>query len=129
MIVVIILWKVLPGDENRRAFFEHWAQALELGDRSGLVGEYLSRPLSQNEVEFDCSLLGVSAGDEYVPYFNVGIWDSLDAFRQQIIERIVEQGPEKHDFEYEPRKRMILAPQLWRVAGAQPPTEDQLQPE
>ena len=93
------------------------------------MGEYLSRPLSQHEVDFDCSLLGVSPGDEYVPYFNVGIWDSLDAFRQQIIERFVEQGPEKLEFEYEPRKRMILAPLLWRAGDAQLPTDDELQSE
>jgi hypothetical protein len=91
------------------------------------VGEYLSRPLSEHEVGFECSLLGANAGDEYVPYFNVGIWDSLDAFHQQVIEPFVEQRTEKYEFEYEPRKRMILSPQLWRVGDAHLPTDDRLQ--
>ena len=44
VVFVIILWKVLPGEANRRALFDCWAK-LELSDRSGLVGEYLSQPL------------------------------------------------------------------------------------
>lgn len=125
MIVAIILWKVLPGDENRRDFFDHW-RALELDDKSRLVGEYLSRPLSQEEVGFESSLLGLDPGDDYVPFFNVGIWESLEAFREQVIERFVNEGPNLEPFEYAPRERMILSPQLWRAGSAQLPAHDQL---
>src|SRR5205809_96814 len=75
VIIAIILWKVLPGDENQRAFLDFWAQTLELSDRSRLAGEYLSHPLSTAEAGLECSLLGLSPGDDYVPFFNVGIWE------------------------------------------------------
>ena len=126
MIVVIILWKILPGDESRRAFLDHWAQTLELEDNSHLVGEYLSRALTEEDVSFDCSLLGVDPGDDYVPFFNVGVWDSVEAFEEQVIKPFVEQGPKTHDFEHAPRERMILSPERWRGGGAQLPAHDHL---
>jgi hypothetical protein len=124
--IVVIFWKILPGDENERAFFEHWERTLELEDRSGLVGEFLSQPLTKAEVGFDCSALGLDASDDYVPFFNVGIWDSVEAFREHVIERLVNPGPGKEDFEYAPRARMILSPKRWRVGDAQLPNGDQL---
>jgi hypothetical protein len=128
MIIVIILWKILPGDENRQAFFDYWARSLELGDTSHLVGEYLSSPLSVAEAGFDCSLLGLNPGDDYVPFFNVGIWASLEAFREQVIKPFVNSGVNQQDFEYAPRERMVLSPELWRRGGAQLPCRDQLLP-
>ena len=125
MVIVVILWKVLPGDENERALFEYWA-GLEPEDRSGLVGEFLSRPQTKEDVGFDCSAFGLDASDKYVPFFNVGIWDSVDPFREQVIERLVDPDAEKEAFEYELRERMILSPQQCRVGGAQLPDADHL---
>lgn len=112
-----------------RAFLDFWAQTLELGDRLCLAGEYLSRPLSAEQAGLECSLLGLNPGDDYVPFFNVGIWESLDAFRDQVYEPFVNSGPDKQAFEYARRERVILSPQQWRVGTAQLPTDDQLSPD
>jgi hypothetical protein len=127
VIIVIIVWKIFPGDENERAFLDFWAQ-LEPGGRSRLAGEYLSRPLSAEEAGLKCSLVGLNPGDDYVPFFNVGIWESLEALREQVYAPFVDSGPDKHAFEYAQRERVILAPQRWRVGTAQLPTEDHLSP-
>jgi hypothetical protein len=68
----------------------------------------------------------LAPSNDYVPYFNVGIWDGLEAFREEVIEPFVHDGLPQQEFEYAPRGRMILSPQLWRVGNAQLPSRDQL---
>lgn len=77
-------------------------------------------------MEFESSHFGFDPGDGYVPFFNVGIWESLEAFREAVIGPFVNEGPNQQHFEYAPRKRMILSPQLWRAGSAPLPAHDQL---
>jgi hypothetical protein len=61
-----------------------------------------------------------------VPFFNVGIWASHEAFKKEVIDRFVEGRPRQLPFEYAPRTRMILSPEQWRVGEAVLPGSDHL---
>lgn len=128
MEIVVILWKIKPGADNRQAFFRDWADTLKIDDRSGLVGEFLSRPRSADEAGPDFSILGPHPSDEYELYFNVGIWDTLDTFRAQVIDKYVNGNPADRPFLFEPPRRMALSPEQWRVGDAQLPAGDHLWP-
>ena len=128
MDIVVILWKIKAGADNRQAFFKHWAETLEIDDRTGLVGEFLSRPLSADEAGPEFSVLGAHPSDEYELYFNVAIWDTLDAFRAQVIDKYVSGDPADKPFLFEPPRRMALSREQWRVGDAQLPAGDHLWP-
>src|SRR3954454_16271424 len=100
--IVVILWKIKAGADNRQAFFKHWAETLKIDDRTGLVGEFLSRPLSAEEAGPEFSIFGADASPEYEIYFNVGIWDTLDDFRTQVLDKYVGGDAAYKPFLFEP---------------------------
>lgn len=126
MILAIIMWKILPDEKSQQDFLEYWANILNPAHKDELSGEFLSEPLTQEEAGFDCTVLGFPRAKEtdYVPYFNVGLWNSVDAFHQEIIIPFV--NADKHTFEYEMRERMILRPRLWRSGQFHRPFNDML---
>ena len=72
MVIVIIHWKIKLGDESRAAFLKHWKEMLNISERSDLVGEFLSHPLTETEASFPCGLLGLPSSSAYQSFFNVG---------------------------------------------------------
>ena len=86
MIVVIIHWKIKLGEAHRLAFFKHWKETLTINDRSGLVGEFLSEPLSAERAGFACGLLGLPASSAYQSFFNIGVWADVESFHREVID-------------------------------------------
>jgi len=119
MVIVIIHWKIHPGEESRRQFLQHWKETLTIEERSHLVGEYLSEPLSADQVQFPCTVLNIPPSPSYQSFFNVGIWEDVASFKRQIIDPYVGYTPKIQPFEYQFRERMVLAPLSWR-AGEYP---------
>jgi hypothetical protein len=109
MIIVVIHWKIKEGPEARKAFLSYWKESLKIDRRSHLVGEFLSEPFSPGEADFGLEILGTPESAPYQSYFNVGIWDSIDSFEEQVIAPYVGSSPEPKDFEYEYRSRMVLS--------------------
>ncbi len=124
MIIVIIHWKIHPNDEARRQFFKHWEETLKLDERANVVGEYLSEPLSPEQVQFPCVALNVPLSPKYQSFFNVGIWKDVESFKKQIIDPYVGATPKTAPFEYEYRERMILSPVSWRAGAYELPISD-----
>lgn len=123
MIIVIIHWKIRPSEESR--FLRHWQETLTVDERSHFVGEYLCRPLSKEEVSFDCKIFNVPENPSYRSFFNVGIWKDLESFKKAVIDRYVGDGPENLEaFELEGRERMVLAPISWRSGLQMLPESD-----
>jgi hypothetical protein len=67
--------------------------------------------------------LGLEPSDEYVPFVNVGIWASLDAFMEQVFGPF---GDRQFEFEFAPRERIVLSPVRRRIGGAELPPDDDL---
>lgn len=123
LIIVVIHWMIKPDKASLAAFQEYWSKS-EPSDRSHLVGEFLSEPLTAEVVGFPC--LTFDAAEEYVSFFNVGLWESLRAFREVIIDPMVGTNPITQDFEYKHRERMILGPQQLRIGRGRLPERDNL---
>ena len=50
MEVVFVHWKILNGQEEE--FKRYWRSALPVGDRSGLIGEFLSEPTGHEKYDW-----------------------------------------------------------------------------
>src|SRR3954463_8585732 len=124
--IVVILWKIKAGADNRQAFFKHWAETLKIDDVTGLVGEFLSRPRSADEAGPEFSIFCAETSSEYELYVNVAIWDTLDDFRTQVPAKDVGGDAADKPFLFEPPTRMALSPARWRVGDAQLPPKDHL---
>ena len=112
MVIVLIQWKIKPGQEA--AFQEHWEQDLRPEDCTGLVGEFLCKPGSEEYITW-------SLPDPNDPpctvFVNVGIWASVDAFRKQIEPKFNDNKPPK-PFEAARRVRTVLYPLSRRMGTA-----------
>ena len=124
MIIVIIHWKIHLGEGARRQFLRHWKETLTVEERSHLVGEYLSAPLSDEEVQFPCAVLNIPPAPPYQSFFNIGIWEDVASFKGQIIDPYVGSSPKTQPFEYQFRERMVLAPLSWRTGQYPLPNTD-----
>ena len=124
MDIVIIHWKIRPDDTSRQAFLEHWSCKLEV-PRANLIGEFLSQPRLEREVDFPCQIFDHNEGVGYVSYFNVGIWTSSEAFRRDVYEPYGERT-KLLTFEVALPERMVVSPQRTRIGRARFPKRDKL---
>lgn len=124
MIIAIIHWRIKPTDVHVQAFLSKWAHEL-LPPREILVGEFLSVPLSPDEVGFPNSDLGLGSREEYRSFINVGMWESTEAFRREVYEPFGKRT-ELYDFEVDFPERLILGPLMWRVGVHPMPKADKL---
>ena len=127
MIVVVIHWKIHRHAEARAQFLEHWHNTLDIRNRTKLVGEYLSEPLTAGHGEkagIPCGLFNTPTDAPYASFFNVGIWEDEKAFYAEIIEPFVGKQPKTLPFEYEYRERMVLSPVSWRAGNFGLPSTD-----
>lgn len=124
MIIVIIHWRIHPNNVSRADFFEYWKKNLEIEDKTNLVGEFLSKPLSASEANFACLTMNSEASDDYESFFNIGIWKDLASFEKEIIKPFVGDKSTIEAFEYQYRERMILEPQSRRIGNFNLPEDD-----
>ena len=124
MIVVLVHWKIHRHEVARQEFFKYWKEKLAISDRTNLVGEYLSEPLTLEQAGFPCSVMNVPLSAKYDSFFNVGLWNSKEDFDRLIVKPYVTSKPKSESFEYEYRERMILSPASWRAGQLPPPTTD-----
>jgi hypothetical protein len=126
MDIVIIHWRIRPGHENRRRFLSHWSGKFTIENRANLVGEFLSEPLTKEEVHFDCKTFEESV--DYTSFFNVGIWKDAASFKTDVYDRLAkDRDLESYEFDYP--DRMVLTGLNWRRGELQLPDTDHLQKE
>lgn len=116
--IVVVHWKIKPGRESE--FLDYWSTRSVVGDRSGLVSEYLSSVEDRGRAPW---ITWRTLSPEYTSYFNVGIWCDLDAFQDQI-GRYIDNSRPPLPFEAERRERVLLAPAAWRTGRSIPPMAD-----
>lgn len=116
--IVIVHWKIKPGREAE--FLDYWSTRSVIGDRSGLVGEYLSSVANRDRAPW---INWQNLSLKYTSYFNVGVWRDVDAFQEQIGQFIDNDRPSL-PFEAERRERVLLNPETWRIGRSTPPTTD-----
>jgi hypothetical protein len=114
MVIVLILWHIRQGKE--KAFIKAWKEEFYVNNRDKLIGEFLSKPVESVEDRYKTFAVGTFANpsEAITAYVNVGIWDSLEAFKAEIAQYIPDPGAPPPDFEVA-RYRVILEPVAWRI--------------
>ena len=117
MRIVLVEWRIIKGQEN--LFLDYWSRRETIEDRSGLIGEFLSRVADQGQFPWmTCEL-----SPDWTCFVNVGLWRDADAFQAQIGWRLNDKRP-KMPFEYDRRRRTFLGPQRWRFGGTAIPSAE-----
>jgi hypothetical protein len=106
--IVLVEWRIKKGQENE--FLEYWSTRATIEDRTGLVGEFLSRVEDQNQ--FPWMVWDLNPG--WTTFVNVGFWRTGADFQQQI-GRFIDNSKPPLAFEAERRRRVLVAPERWRI--------------
>ena len=123
MVVVLIHWRIKPTEEAEAAFFCYWKHVATIDDKSSLAAEYLSAPMSPQEVPFRIDDLTFGHGILNCKHFiNVGIWETWDAFYEQVGKHMNDDAP-LQPFEADRRTRTVLLPKQSRVGKWSLPSE------
>ena len=117
MRIVLVEWRIIKGQEN--LFMDYWSRREVIDDRSGLIGEFLSRV--EDRATF--SWITCDLSPDWTCFVNVGLWRDADAFQAQIGWRLDDKRP-KLPFEFERRRRTFLGPQRWRFGDSELPVTE-----
>lgn len=128
MNLILIHWKIIPNQIAVSKFFHHWSEILTIPDRTGLIGEFLSEPISPEATGLFFNGIALHNTPEYFSFVNIGLWKNIDAFKEQIDRPYRIRGLSKLDFEYEKCQGILLRPVLQRAGFTPLPTADQLEP-
>lgn len=118
MRIVFVEWLIIPGKEN--VFKDYWRSALPIGDRTKLIGEFLSRPTGHEAHPWVTWDLRDSRASCFI---NVGLWADEEAFQDQV-GRYFDPEKGKLDFEFSLRRRALLTPDCWRMGDWSLPRHD-----
>lgn len=110
--IVLVEWRIKKGREQE--FLDYWSTRATVADRSGLVGEFLSRV--EDRTQFPWMVWNLDP--RWTTYVNVGIWRSGADFQEQI-GRFIDNSRPPLAFEAQRRRRVLVAPERWRT-GATP---------
>ena len=115
MRIVLVEWRIRKGEEEQ--FLEYWSKRVIVQDRSGLIGEFLSRVESRQQYPW----ITWELDERWTTFVNVGLWREASDFEEQIGRYMNEARPPMA-FEAERRRRVLVAPERWRMGGTGLPT-------
>lgn len=110
--IILVEWRIKKGREQE--FVDYWSKQATITDRSGLVGEFLSRV--EDRKQFPWMVWNLDP--RWTTFVNVGIWRTGADFDQQI-GRFINNAKPPLAFEAQKRRRVLVAPERWRI-GATP---------
>ena len=126
MHLVLIHWKIIRTEQAVQDFLRYWSDVLTIPDRSGLFGEFLSRPMKPEETGLFHNGVALHDTPAYYSFINIGLWEDVSAFQEQIDRPYRRRGLSKLPFEYEKCQGLLLQPCQWRLGTASLPAQDQL---
>ena len=115
MRIVLVEWRITKGDEEQ--FLDYWSRRQPISDRSGLIGEFLSRIESPEQYPW----ITWELDERWTTFVNVGLWREAADFEEQIGRHLDDTRPPMA-FEAERRRRILVAPERWRLGGTCLPT-------
>ncbi|QFU15778.1 hypothetical protein [Microvirga thermotolerans] len=110
--IVIVEWRIKKGREQE--FLDYWSTKATISDRSGLIGEFLSRVEDRRQFPW----MVWNLDPRWTTFVNVGFWRSGSDFHEQI-GRFIDNSKPPLAFEAQKRRRVFVAPERWRI-GATP---------
>ncbi|MBF9232318.1 hypothetical protein [Microvirga alba] len=109
--IVLVEWRIKKGHEDE--FLEYWSKRATVADRSGLIGEFLSRV--EDRKQFPWMVWNLDR--RWTTFVNVGFWRHGDDFHQQI-GRFIDNSKPPLAFEAQKRRRVFVAPERWRIGSS-----------
>ncbi len=118
--IALIEWHIKKGQE--KDFLDYWAVKSTIGDRTGLIGEFLS---SERDApgQFPWINWQIRSTPEYTVFYNVGIWKSAGDYVEQI-GKYADNAKAPMPFEYDHRRRVLIEPFEWRRGPVSLPEKD-----
>ena len=126
MHLILIHWKIIRTEQAVHDFFRYWSEGLTIPDRTGLIGEFLSQPLCAEETGLFRHGIALQDTSAYYSFVNLGLWEDVSAFQEQIDRPYRQRGLAKLPFEYARCQGLVLQPCQWRLGLRSLPTQDQL---
>jgi hypothetical protein len=123
MIIALIHWRIQPDETSKSAFLDHWKTNNTIGDRTGLMAEFLSDSLPVKEFPDITWHLDSESLGNFKSYVTVGIWDDTEAFHKQVADYFNDDNP-LLPFEKYRRRRVIFRPIEWRIGKRSLPPND-----
>jgi hypothetical protein len=117
MRIVLVEWRIRKGHEDE--FLEYWSRRATVPDRSGLIGEFLSRVEDQNEFPW----MTWELDERWTTFVNVGLWRQGADFEKQV-GRFIDKSRPPMEFEAESRRGVFVAPERWRTGGTALPASE-----
>lgn len=115
--IVVVEWRIKKGREQD--FLDYWSTKATVADRTGLVGEFLSRVEDRNQFPW----MVWDLDSNWTTFLNVGFWRTGSDFHEQI-GRFIDNAKPPLDFEAQKRRRVLIAPERWRVGETPFPVSD-----
>lgn len=123
MIIALIHWRIKPNKRNKAAFLRHWKTNNTIGDRTGLMAEFLSDSLPMADFPFITWHLHSESLGDFKSFVTVGIWNEAEAFREQVAAYFNDEKP-LLPFEKYRRRRVLFKPVEWRIGDRPLPSDD-----
>lgn len=109
--IVLVEWRIKKGREEE--FLEYWSTRATIADRSGLIGEFLSRVEDRKQYPW----MVWDLDRRWTTFVNVGFWRDGADFQEQI-GRFIDNSKPPQAFEAAKRRRVFIAPERWRIGEA-----------
>ncbi|MBM6594268.1 hypothetical protein [Microvirga pudoricolor] len=109
--IVLVEWRIKKGREKE--FLDYWSTQATIKDRTGLIGEYLSRVEDQKQYPW----MVWNLDPNWTTFVNVGFWRNGADFQEQI-GKFIDNSRPPQAFEAERRRRVFIAPERWRLGPA-----------
>lgn len=117
--IIMVEWRIKKGREQE--FLDYWSTKATVGDRTGLIGEFLSGV--EDRVKYPWMVWPQADSGDYTIFYNVGLWRDAGDFYEQV-GKFIDNSRPPLDFEAEKRRRVLVAPQRWRIGESKLPAAD-----
>ena len=106
MHVVLVHWRIKPDEESIKAFLKDWREVYTIGDRSGLIAEFLSESISAKDFPDTTWHLDPEALEDFKSFVNVALWRSAKDFHDQVAKHYNDTRPMR-PYEMYRRRRVV----------------------
>jgi hypothetical protein len=123
MMVALIHWRIKPDESSNTTFLNHWQTNNTIGNRSGLIAEFLSDSLPMAAFPYITWHLDAESLGDFKSYVTIGLWANANDFKEQIASYF---NDDKAILEFEKyrRRRVVFNPIAWRIGETSLPNAD-----
>ena len=114
MHIVLVHWLIKPDEESIQAFLKDWREVYTIGDRSGLIAEFLSECLSVKDFPDTTWHLDPDSLGNFKSFVNVALWRDAKDFHEQVARHYNDARPMR-PYEMYRRRRFVAESSDWRV--------------